>query len=238
MNILDILMIVLLVFVVLVCCYQGFLRSTFTLIGFFVACLLAVIFSPLVSNTMENNPNLHAAIVSYTEGSEMLAEEDVELARVPISQLSAEQIHALTQRGKFPYPLASFIEKNLHSAAFEDRGISQLADYISYTFASFVFNIVAFVIVFILTFIMAIISIAVIDNASPFLVMRKFDLFAAAGVGIILSCGLCFLIALFVPVVLFTMGQQLSFVREIVDESLFARMFYQHNFFFYLLHST
>jgi len=238
MNILDILMLVLFGFVGLVCCYQGFLRSTFTLIGFFAACLLAIVFSPMVSNIMENNPSLHSAMVSYTEGSEMLADEDVELARMPISQLSAEQIHTLTERGKFPSPINSLIEKNLHSAAFEKQGISQLADYISYTFASFVFNVLAFLIVFLIAFVVAIISIAVIDNASPFLVMRKFDLLAAGGIGLILSSGLCLLIALFIPVILFMMGQQLAFVRELVDESLFARLFYQHNVFFYLIDSV
>ncbi len=238
MNILDFAFLLLFALVILVCCYQGFLRSVFTFIVFFLACIIAFIFSPLVSNGLANNPYLETAIISYTEGAEMLNEDDAQLARVPISQLSPEQIHSMIERGKFPEPIGSMVEKNVFAKSFEANNISQLSDYISHTFSSFVLNVLAFWILFFIVFVLGVIVIAVLDHASPFLVLRKFDRLAASGVGIVLSIGLSLLLALFIPIVLFAVGQQLSVVQKLVDESFFASFFYRFNFLFSLIRST
>lgn len=238
MNILDTAFLLFCAMVVLVCCYQGLLRSAFTFISFFLACILAVIFSPFVANTLEKNVYLQPAIISYTEGSEMLNEVDAEWARTPISQLSVEQVHGMIERGDFPTPLGSMVEKNIFGKVFDSQGVSQFSDYIIYTFAAYVMNVLAFWIVFFIVFIAGIIIIAIIDHATPFLVLRRFDRLAAGGVGILLSVCLSLVIVLFVPIVLFAIGQQIEFVRRLVEESVFISMFNRHNFFFSLIRSS
>lgn len=238
MNILDIAFLLLFAMVILVCCYQGFLRSAFTFISFFLACILAVIFSPIIADALEKNAYLQPAIISYTEGSEMLDEADAEWARTPISQLSVEQVRGMVERGDFPTPLGSMVEKNVIGQVFEKQGISQFSDYISYTFSAYVINVIAFLIIFLITFIVGIIIITIIDHATPFLVMRHFDRLAASGVGVLLSICLSLVIVLFVPIVLFAMGQQIELIRQLIDESAFVSFFYRHNFFFSLIRST
>lgn len=237
-HLLDIVIVIIFAVTVLLCCYQGFLRSVLSLASFFVAILLSIFLSPFLAESLSEIDLIEVTLFSYSEGSEMLDEGEFELARKPISQLSSEQIDQVIENGNYPYPLGPLLEKNLYNQAFSEKGITQLADYISYTFLSFFCHVLAFLLVFLVAFGIAIIAIAVIDSAVVFPVLRRFDTLAAGGVGLLLALFLGMTLMLLIPIGLFMVGQQLEFVRNIVDESLFAQLFYKHNFLFWFIRAN
>lgn len=237
-HLLDIAILIIFAITILLCCYQGFLRSLLTLGGFFVAVALSALLSPLLANNIAKIDIIEVTLLSYSEGSEMLDEVDFELARKPISQLTPEQIDHVVEYGKYPYPIGLSLEKNLYSQAFAEQGVTQLGDYISHTFLSFFCHVLAFLIVFLIAFLSAIIAIAVIDSAVPFPILRRFDSLAATGLGVLIALFLSMVLMLLIPVGLFMIGQQIELIQSIVDESIFAQLFYKHNFLFWFIRAN
>ena len=237
-HLLDIFIGVIFAVMILFCCYQGFLRSLFSLAGFFVAMLIAIVFSPLLARNISEIDLIEVTLFSYSEGAEMLDESDYELARIPVSQLSPEQIDRVVENGSYPYPIGRLLEKNLYERSFEGKGVTQLGDYISYTFLSFFCHTIAFILVFALAFAFVLVGIAVFDSALPFPVLRRFDGLFAGLVGLLISLLLGMVVMLMVPNVLFMVGKQLEFVQEMVSQSIFAGTFYHHNFLFWFIRGS
>lgn len=238
MSLLTTIFLVIFIIVILTCWYQGFLRSMFIFLAFCMGCILAFLFSPLLSKSLVKNDFVRSTLISFTDGSDIVAEEDVDFIHLPISQISADNVQRIIDNADMPIPIGEMLEKNIYSEAFKDDGITQFTDYMSYTFAAFTIHVVAFWVIFLLIFLLGIIATAIIDHVSPFLVMRRFDSLAACGVGVLLTIGLFFAIAMFIPVMLFMMGNQVPMLYELVDASKIASFFYEYNFFFAFLRSS
>lgn len=234
MNILDGIILGMILFYVLLGYYHGFLRTVMQLAAFFLALLLGAALSMAIKGPLLNN-DLIDSMNYYIEGSEYLGNE-MELARIPISELTPEQSREIISSTSLPYPLPDLLEQNLATEAFVTDEQSNVADTITGTVVHFSVNILAFFFGFLIVRLLLAGGIIGYDQVKGFPVLRAYDSLLGAGFGLVRAFFAFFVVAVFTPVILSMLqqmgGNNVINVRltALIQESPLANFFYYSNF--------
>ena len=226
MNILDFAIIAILGLFVLAGVYKGFLYTSIEIFLFVICVVFAFLMTPLLSFRVEQNDTLFNTMLYYTEGSENIY--DVEYKKKNITEISNAELEDIYSHSKVAYPMDERIRTNVAGAVFEGGNIYTLGDYFNQTMVIVTVNILIFLLLFgglrlILAFVLG-----WINYAKPLPVLKKLELPAAIGVGLIRGILAVLLIFMICPIVLTVLP--FDWVSDLVEGSKLARFFYYSNF--------
>ena len=173
MNAIDVGVLLILAIAVLSGFYRGFINAALGAVATVISYVAGFIFLPLVSGAIKGHESLYNMLLYYTEGAEYVAATDVELTRIPISQISSDRLRTIVDNADMPIPMGRRVIQNVASEAFANQGVTTLGDYFNLTIVSVVINIFSLLIIFtVLRVVLAIIiqSIEYGRNGFPSLV--------------------------------------------------------------------
>lgn len=235
MNFVDIGILLILAICILGGYYRGFISTLLGLCATLFSFLVGRLCIPLIASAVRGHQSLYSMMLYYTEGAEYVAATDVELTRVPISQISAEQLRAILEKADMPLPMDNAVTKNIATEAFAQEGITTLGDYFNQTIVCVVINIVALLLVFLLVRLVLGFFIQGVDYArGGYPVLQQMDGPIGAGVGLLHGVLLLFVIFLLLPIGLVILPK----LYEFVSESFFGEFFYRANFFLRMIPSV
>ena len=226
MNLLDIAIIGILGLFVLAGLYKGFMHTSLDILCFMLCAVFAYVMMPIVSFRVVQNETIFNAMLYYTEGSENIY--DVEYSKKNITEISNAELEDIYAHSEVAFPMDERIRENVASAAFEESNISTLGDYFNETMVLTTINIAVFLVLFFALRIVLAFGVGWWNYASPFPVLKKFEIPAAIGTGLIHGILAVFLIFMLCPIVLTVLP--FGFVSELVENSKLARFFYYSNF--------
>ena len=228
MNILDIAIVVLFILFLLAGWYRGFLSTVLSLGAYLLSCILALVFMPMLSGNIKGNADLYNTMLYYTEGAEYVTAVNVELSRLPISELSAEELTGVMQAAQVPSPIGQRIAENIAKESFVSSGVTTLGEYFNQTIVCVFINILSFLLQFVV--IRAVFSFIIhgIDFARKgYPVLHTADGIIASGAGLLRGFLAMFLLFTAVPIFLVVLPE---FVLPYIEESVLGEFFYQSNF--------
>lgn len=224
MNLLDIAVLLLFLVFLLGGWYRGFLHTVLSLVAYVLTFALALALRPLVTNSIKADEQLYTMALYYTEGEELV--QDVELARTPISALSAEQLSGVMENATLPVPMGERISENIAREAFAEEGATTLGEYFNQTIVNVFLNLLAVLGLFAairLLFMFVIHLVTYARNGLP--VLHSADGLLGACFGLIRGFLAMYLIFLVVPIVLIVLPKAGGFI----DASFFGSFFYNSN---------
>lgn len=227
MNLIDIASVAVLVLFMLGGIYKGFFSTVLSTGAYIITVLLSLCLVPLGSSIVKNDASLYNMMLYYTEGSEFIANH--EYVREEISSLSAADINQIIADAHLPYPMGREIEENIARESFASENITMLGDYFNQTIVNVFINILAFLVAFCIIRAILALVINAADYASGFPVLRSGELALSAATGLVRGMLALFLIFMLVPIVLTALGQ-FDLITNMVDDSVFASLFYRLNF--------
>lgn len=235
MNFVDVAILLVLAITILGGLYRGFVDTALNIGATILSWLLAMLLIPLVASGIKDNDKLFGMMLYYTEGAEYVAITDVELTRVPISQVSSDTLHIVLENADMPRPMDQAVTKNIATEALAADGITTLGDYFNQTIVCVVINIVSLLLLFAALRILCGFVIRGVDfGRGGYPVLQKLDGVIGAGLGLIHGVLLLFVLFLALPIVLTVLPK----VYEYLSESLFGEFFYQANFLIPLIPSV
>ncbi len=235
MNFVDIAILLLLAITVLGGWYRGFVNTVCAIGALLCSWAVAMLCIPLVAAGVRGRASLFNMMLYYTEGAEYVAVTDVELTRVPISQVSVETLRTVIQNADMPIPMGRCVTKNIATEAFAEGGITTLGDYFNQTIVRVVINIFAFLLVFLLVWALLSLVVRGVDYArGGFPVLQRADGPLGACLGLIHGVLLIFVFFMAVPVALTVLPK----IYEYLQESFFGEFFYKANFLLPLIPGT
>lgn len=226
MNILDFVIIGILGLFVLGGLYKGFMHTTIDIICYMLCALFGFLLMPIVSFNVVQNETLFNTMLYYTEGSENIY--DVEYKKRNITEISNAELEDIYAHSEVAFPMDERIRANVADAAFEGDNIYTLGDYFNETMVHVTINIMVFLVLFAALRVILAFIVGWWNYASPFPMLKKFELPAAIGTGLIHGILAVFLVFMVAPIVLTVLP--FDFVSDVVEDSLFARFFYYSNF--------
>lgn len=227
MNLIDILIIVTIGIYVLSCVYKGFIWSASTFCSSLLACIVAFLLMGTVADSIIENQSFYDAMLSYTEGSESVY--DVEYAKKEITELSNEKINEIMDKSNLPHPLRERVYDNIMMEAFKDKGIVKLGDYFNESIVRVIINIIAFMLIYLIIRITSTFIICWLDYSIVFPKLRKADAVVGGAIGILRGIIAISIIFMMLPVILTVLP--FDSIRELVDSSGLATLFYESNIF-------
>ncbi len=226
MNLLDIAILAVLALFVLLGYYKGFLHTTISIICYMLCVLFAFLMMPIVSFRIVQNESVFNTMLYYTEGSENIY--DVEFKKKNIAEISNAELEEIYSRSEVAYPMDERIRTNVADAAFESSNIYSLGDYFNQTMVIVTINIFVFLLLFIAMRIVLAFGVGWWNYTNPFPLLKKLEIPAALGTGLIHGILAVFLIFMIAPIILTVLP--FDFVSDMVENSKLARFFYYSNF--------
>ncbi|MBQ6425256.1 MAG: CvpA family protein [Clostridia bacterium] len=232
MNAIDVGVLLILAIAVLSGFYRGFINAALGAVATVISYVAGFIFLPLVSGAIKGHESLYNMLLYYTEGAEYVAATDVELTRIPISQISSDRLRTIVDNADMPIPMGRRVIQNVASEAFANQGVTTLGDYFNLTIVSVVINIFSLLIIFtVLRVVLAIIIQSIEYGRNGFPSLVRGDGLIGAGIGLIQGLLILFAIFLLMPICLTVLPKLYVFVSE----SFFGNFFYKANVFLYLI---
>ena len=232
MNAIDVGVLLILAIAVLSGFYRGFINAALGAVATVISYVAGFIFLPLVSGAIKGHESLYNMLLYYTEGAEYVAATDVELTRIPISQISSDRLRTIVDNADMPIPMGRRVIQNVASEAFANQGVTTLGDYFNLTIVSVVINIFSLLIIFTgLRVVLAIIIQSIEYGRNGFPSLVRGDGLIGAGIGLIQGLLILFAIFLLMPICLTVLPKLYVFVSE----SFFGNFFYKANVFLYLI---
>lgn len=234
MNGFDIAILAILALCVLFGYYQGFLRSLIQVLAFFVSWIFALVVGPLFRGLFVNT-DWFQSLRFYIDGAEYIG-NNMELARLPVSQLTAAQTQQVMQQNSLPFPLPRLLEQNLATEAFVSQGYTTVSQTITETILQFSLNIICFLLAYFILRIIISIAVTYYDKIVGLPVLRNYDSLVGAGFGLVHGFFLLFVIALIIPVLLAAIQQMGASnlinvkISTWIQESPLTQFFYRSNF--------
>ncbi len=226
MNILDFVILGILGLFVLGGLYKGFMHTTIDIICYMLCTLFAFLLTPIVAFNVVQNESLFNTMLYYTEGSENIY--DVEYKKRNINEISNAELEDIYEHSSVAFPMDERIRANVADAAFESENIYTLGDYFNETMVHVTINIMVFLVLFMGLRLILAFAVGWWNYASPFPVLKKLEIPAAIGTGLIHGILAVFLLFMVAPIVLTVLP--FDFVSDMVEDSMFARFFYYSNF--------
>lgn len=231
MNLLDIVIIAALGLFVLSGVHKGFLYTAISVASILVCLMLAFIIMPLASRRVVSNDKIFNSMLYYTEGSEYIY--DVEFSKMPITKIDKADLEEIYERSDVAYPMDRRIRDNIENAAFEDEGITLLGDYYNRTMVLVTINILTFMLIYTAVRVVFAFGLGWWNYAKRLPKLKKVDLPAAIGTGLIRGLLAMFVLFMLVPIILTVLP--FDVVEDLVDGSTLASFFYRSNFLLSLM---
>lgn len=226
MNLLDIAILAVLGLFVLSGIHKGFIYTAISVVSILVCIMLAFVIMPLISGKIVKNERVFNGMLYYTEGSEYIY--DVELSKTDITRVPRADLEEVYNRSDVAYPMDRRIRENIEDAAFEDDNITTLGDYFNQTMVLVTINILVFLLCYAVLRALSAFILGWCNYAKSLPRLKKVDIPAAIGTGLIRGVLCLFLIFMLCPIVLTVLP--FDVVEELVDESVLASFFYRSNF--------
>ncbi|MBO6060519.1 MAG: hypothetical protein J6P98_00175 [Clostridia bacterium] len=226
MNLVDLAIIAMLALFVLSGVHKGFMYTAISVLSMVVCMMLAFLIMPLVSGRVVANEKIFNSMLYYTEGSEYIY--DVEFSKMPITAIDREDLEEIYNRSDVAYPMDLRIHENIQDAAFEDDGIIMLGDYFNQTMVLVTINILVFLLIYAALRVVSAFVLGWRNYAKRLPKLKKLDLPAAIGTGLIRGLLAMFILFMLCPIVLTVLP--FDVVEELVEDSALASFFYRSNF--------
>lgn len=226
MNILDLVIIAILGLFVLAGVYKGFVYTSIDVLFYMICVVFAFLMTPLLAFRVEQDDKIFNAMLYYTEGSENIY--DVEYSKKDITEISNAELEEIYSRSKVAYPMNDRIRTNVDEAAFRPSGITTLGDYFNQTMVIVTVNIMVFLVLFAALRILLAFLLGWWNYAKPLPVLKKLEIPAAIGAGLIRGVLAVFLFFMVCPIVLTILP--FDVVSDLVENSKLAHFFYYSNF--------
>ncbi|MDO4567659.1 MAG: CvpA family protein [Clostridia bacterium] len=231
MNLIDLAVIAVFVLVALNALRKGFMHTALSTALMLLSVLLAFIFMPVMANAVKADDGLFNTLLYYTEGSEFI--NDSELARRDITTLSTEEVNTIVTNANVPHPIGREIRENILTDAFAADSVVTLGDYFNQTMVRCFINIASFVLLFLCFTIVLGFLLNWFDYSYRLPRFTKYDALFALAASLLEGMLAAFVVFTVIPVALTLLP--LDFVRDMIDESLCARLFYNSNFLLSLM---
>ena len=226
MNLLDYAIIAVLALFALAGVYKGFMHTALDILCYMLCVVFALLMTPLLAFRVEQNESVFNAMLYYTEGSENIY--DIEYVKRDISEISNAELEEIYSRSEVAYPMDRRIRENVSEAAFSGENIRTLGDYFNQTMVLVTINIMVFLLLFAALRAVLAFLIGWWNFAKPLPVLRKFEIPAAIGTGLIHGILAVFLFFMVCPIILTVLP--FDMVSELVENSKLAHFFYYSNF--------
>lgn len=226
MNILDLAIIGILGLFVLAGVYKGFVYTAMDILFYMLCVLFAFLMTPLLAFQVEQNETVFNTMLYYTEGSENIY--DVEYSKKNITEISNAELEDIYSRSEVAYPMNERIRTNVAEAAFRSGNITTLGDYFNQTIVIVTINILVFLVLFTALRIVLAFFLGWWNYAKPLPVLKKLELPASIGVGLIRGVLAVFLFFMVCPIILTVLP--FDVVSDLVENSRLANFFYYSNF--------
>ena len=191
MNFLDMSILIILAISVFIGIYNGFLVSFLKIIAYFASWILSFLFYPVVSKRLITTTDLFEKLVYYTNVSSKVV--NFEQKNLGILTLNNGQAEGIVTNAQIPPPFDKIILSNLTNRSL--TGLKTLGEYIDYTIANVIINLLSFLIVFFIVRLIFSIVIGIAKAIKGVPVLKQLDSLAGAGLG--LARGVLFLYILF-----------------------------------------
>ena len=231
MNLLDIAIVAALGLFVLSGVHKGFLYTAISVASILVCLMLAFIIMPLAARRVVSNDKIFNSMLYYTEGSEYIY--DVEFGKMPITKIDKADLEEIYERSDVAYPMDRRIRENIENASFEDEGITLLGDYYNRTMVLVTINILTFMLIYAAVRVVFAFGLGWWNYAKTLPKLKKVDLPAAIGTGLIRGLLALFVLFMLVPIILTVLP--FDVVEDLVDGSTLASFFYRSNFLLSLM---
>ncbi len=235
MNIVDIVVLGLFALFLLCGWFRGFVSTLLSIGAYIFSAAIAFLTMPLLANWVKSNAGLYKTMLYYTEGSEFVTgvSGGVELAKTPISAVSAPQLSGVMQAAEVPHPLGERISENIAKEAFAGKGITTLGEYFNETIVCVFINILCFLALFAIIRLVLAFVIHLIDYArGGYPVLHTADGLIGSGFGLIRGFLAMFMVFTAVPIFLVVLP---DIVGPYIDASFFGGFFYNSNFLLSLI---
>ena len=226
MNLLDYAIIAILGLFVFGGVYKGFMHTALDILCYMLCVLFALIMTPLLSFRIVQNEDVFNTMLYYTEGSENIY--DVEYSKKDITEISNAELEEIYAQSKVAFPMDERIRTNVAEAAFADEHVRTLGDYFNQTMVHVTINIIVFLLLFLALRAVLAFALGWWNYAKPLPVLRKLELPAAIGTGLIRGVLAVFLFFMICPIVLTVLP--FDQISELVENSKLAQFFYYSNF--------
>ncbi|MGI5851197.1 MAG: CvpA family protein [Clostridiales bacterium] len=225
MNYIDLGVFSVLCISVLLGMYYGFTVSLYNVGSFIVSWTFALLFHSNLARTLTKRfPDLVDKIVYFSEGSSKIAYTDKVL---PVSSLSSEQISEFVQKTGLPNPFKKGMEFNLTNQTLE--GLESLGQYIDYTVANTIVNLMSFILIFLALQLLSTIVMSVIRNVTDLPVLRRFDSLSAGALGFFRGGLFLFIVFAFFPLLYLVIPA--NFLERFLGSSKLIDFFLNANLF-------
>lgn len=226
MNLLDILIIAALGLFMLSGVHKGFIYTAISVASILVCIMLSFIIMPAAAKAVVANEKVFNSMLYYTEGSEYIY--DVEFSKMPITKIDKSDLEEIFERSDVAYPMDRRIRENIEDAKFEDENITLLGDYYNRTMVLVTINILVFLLIYVILRIIFGFCLGWWNYAKKLPKLKKVDIPAAMGTGLIRGLLALFILFMLVPIVLTVLP--FDVVEDLVDGSKLAAFFYRSNF--------
>ena len=231
MNLLDLAIVLIFGLLILTGFYRGFINTAASVCACILSLVLALLFMPLLSTSISEQEDVYTMMQYYLEGSEYIT--DVEAARKNIVNVSSDELDAIVTAAKLPYPLGNKIKNNVAKESFATLDIHTVGGYFNQTMIDYCMNILSFLILYLIIRIVFSLGIHGADYARGFPVLLHSDGLIGAGVGLIRSLVVLFVVFTVIPIVLLVLP--FDFIEDTLLESFFGPFFYRSNFILSLI---
>lgn len=211
--------------------YKGFLWSVYTLGASLVSCALAFALMGPVSSAVRSNDYLYASMLSYTEGAESIY--DVELRKVPIDEITEDELEEVMERSDLVFPLRDSVYKNITEKSFESEGIVTLGDYFNESLVRVILNIASFIILYLVFRVVLTFLICWADYTFTFKKLRKADFALGGAIGLLRGIIGISIVFMLVPVLLTVLN--FDSIRDMVEGNALAYFFHNSNLLLMLI---
>ena len=219
MNLLDVIIIAILAFYLISGMYRGSITSFLGTAGFVAAWFGAKELYPQVAQLALSNQTLMAVLHQYLEPENFFQNHALATTTVAevISGGETAIQNAMAGLSSTMSLVARAFEANVRSQAFQNLGISTLADYLDQTVWEAVFKVGAFLLCFIALYALVCLVVNLLDHVISFPLIRGVDWLIGGLLGLVRGVVVCVLILNLLPAVAQIVSP--DFARELISKS-------------------
>ena len=223
MNIVDIVIIAILGLSVLVGLYRGFISSVASMGGCLLSLGLSFWLSPMLADTIRNNPEILKTLVSYTDAATKLGDQT--MAGQSVTTLTESGIAEILNKVSLPAPLNTFLQNNLQNQVFGTA--ADVGTYVSQTIVGAILNVICFIVCFLALMLVIHFVINFLKVVFKFPVLKQLNSIAGGAFGLIRGALLCFVAFALLPLIQTLLPVQ--DINQLVEASALAPLFNSGN---------
>ena len=212
--------------IVLAALYKGFIHTAFSTVLTVICVALSFLLIDVGANVIHSNEELYNMLLYYTEGSEFIV--DSETSRRDITTISNTELEEIIQKSGLPFHISKEIIENVELEAFASEGVITLGDYFNNTIVNVFINLFSFLFWFITLKVVSAFLLNWVDYSFNLPKFTRFDALYSIAMSLFHSVLVLFILFMICPVLITMLP--FDFITEVIEESTFAKLFYESNF--------